>query len=436
MVASTEYPEIANKINSTLNNQQQRGQAIKQHQTGITAKFVADKMKIAGNKMVGNTYTIERAHKTFLSKDGLLARNTHSINAFIGGSSSVLEAGLRQEASKTSYWTHQWRAALLEKVYIENLQEELGRAPSEGFILLHPKNPLGVGSHYQELAKWYDPVLKMSYDEVDWVTNADAFIPELKTSIEVKTKSSKSPSVQNKGLNTQNFSRYDGTIGYAILEVTDINEYPQLGFDDMRIKSISQNLAETLNFLGDKSNVKGNAKQWEKFIRGYDGLVYETRVNAFFSTFFTVEKASQYIKGLLQKLGLEAGKPLPQSYLESIPEPRLSPIILAVQYLQFAVMDEDFEGILRINRLREASSYFRQDAQSLVNQGKTTAEEIIDGILRKYLKDDVWVGLFKDIARNTGKAFASPSISMTQNYVESQAVDPSSIILGGSTRLT
>lgn len=437
MAYTSENREIVDTINRLAETRTQRAKAVAQHETGVTANYVADKMKDAGKQMVGKTYTIEQGQKEFLRKSGLLARNESEWKTRIAGPKGALERAIFKEGSKGTYWEYHWRGAYLEKVYLGHFENSLKKAPKEGYVLLRPENPLGVGSHEKDLSDWYDPVLGKSYDEVDWVKNADAFIPELKTSIEVKTTARAHTSSQNKGLDKEDFSNYDGTVGYAELLVKDTKQYANMGMQKSRQKNIALSLAEGMaEMTGDNSrrSIQKNAKEWERVIEGIgDKLIYETQVNAMFTSFYSISEASAHIKKVLERLNLEAGRPIFSS--ETGKRVRARPTDmdkLAASYLESAVDDEDFNGVLGIQILRDAP--IRNDCVLFATQPDTeSVEDVIIKVLRKYLPNEEAVQDFLEVAENTGKAYVNPTVTMTGEYERAYALDPRKAKLGSST---
>jgi hypothetical protein len=437
---TNEHAGLLSQVQQTMfnasANRQGRTKRIKQHKTSVTAKFVADKMKDAGDKLIGKKYDIKDYHKEMLSISGVHAKELSSLNQVIHGPADVIESTMSEEGAKYQYWSFKWRADKVEMEYEKALERELKKAPSEGFTLLHPLNVNSTKQYVSQLSKYYDPVLDKHYDEVDWVKNADGFIPELKTTIEVKSTSSNNAK-QNKGLNTADLRNYDGTVGYAKIVVNDTRWFPNMGMQEQEVKKISKNMAEVMDFWGRKSSreLRINATKWEEVMKGFGrNLVYSFTVEAVFTTFYSIEQISNVIRGKLQKLGLEAGKPLPEGFLEDITAPT-NIVSVIISYLNNAAPDKDFNGILLIENLRNAvtSNTLGNKVREIArNTNINSAQELLDAVLKYYLEDDEWVDLFKAVARNTGKIFYSPSIQMDEEYERLYSRDPSTIQLGSS----
>lgn len=443
MAFTEEHTELLNQVTNTMfdasKNRQARTKRIKQYKTSVTAKFVADKMKDAGDNLVGRKYDIKDYHKEMLAISGVKAHELSNLQQVIRGPIGAIESTMSAEASKYQYWTFKWRADKVEMEYEKELEKELKKAPSEGFTLLHPLNVNSTKRYVEELKKYYDPVLEKYYDEVDWVKNADGFIPELKTTIEVKSTSSNNAK-QNKGLNTADLRNYDGTVGYAKVVVNDTRWFPNMGIQEQEVKSISKNMANVLDFWGRQSPAEKsrNAKGWEEVMKGFGrNLVYSFTVEAVFTSFYRIEEISQVIRGKLQKLGLEAGLPLPQEFLDNITAPT-NIVSVIISYLNNAAPSEDFNGILLIENLRDAVSsnaLGRKVREIARSRGIESAQQLLDAVLKYYLEEDEWVELFKAVARETGKLFYSPDVQMDATYEDLYSRDPSTIQLG-SSRLT
>lgn len=439
MAITEQNTEIVEAINRAHTISSSAPKAIKQHKTNKTAKFIADKMKLAGDTLVGRTYKIEDFHNRFLTVEGVEGQQLSGVQAFVAGTrdkSGVLTTMIR-EAKKTKYWSHQWRAAIIEKDYEDEFEKELKKGPNEGFVLLHPKNPFDVGGHERQLADWYDPVLQKRYDEVDWAKNADGFIPELKTSIEVKTTTS-TTAVQNKGLNTENLQRYDGLVGYAKVVVSERKTVKGVGMSEQRMNSVATNLANSFNFWGNqsKAQLNYNIRQWKKFQEGKTDFVYDVKVDTTFTSMYRIETIAGVIRAKLQKLGLESGKPMPQAFLDKVSVKRINLVEVLTNWLNNAKQDHDFFGIMYVESDLRPATKALIEAQIRMAKKTTPSgdpEEILIKALIFFLKKRKNAELFMEVARDTGKIHWSPQIQMGANYEKEYAIKEfGQVPLGGS----
>lgn len=443
-----DYQESYGQLKETLKtralNNLEKQKLIRQHKTQATAQFVADKMDAAGQNIVGKEYTIQDAFSRGYKSENVKFRAEEELNIKTNND-GALDIRFKRGKNQKDIFVN-WRPYHIEEVYTEELAKELKKGPKEGFILLKPENPRAVGSA-KGLGDWYDPVLQKPYSEVDWVANADSFIPELKTTVEVKTRSVGSSkdkprhqarySHQNKGLNKENFSVYDGVVGYAIVDVQDHKYFTDAGLEEQQRNEIAEALGIGLSFGGKE--VGKNTALWKHFIKNIK-FNYSTQVVGYYTTMYSIEKAARYVRGILQKLGFESGKPLPEKYMETFDNASVSTKTLenlVVSYLYSVVDLQEFDGINYVEvSLRKNKSNFRADTKKVISEGDfNSPQDIINKVLLKYLKEPEFVEMFNEVAQNTGHAFASPDITMGANYESTQQISKD-YLLGSATRLT
>ena len=227
-------------------------------------------------------------------------------------------------------------------------------------------------------------------------------------------------------------------VGYAILDVMDQRRYTDAGMDSAERKRIAKNLGLSLTFAKGSNAEKYNAKVMEKLISSMD-FVFSTRVVANQTTMYSVENASKYIRGVLQKLGLESGKPLGGTYLENVDASkyqnnRASLINLLTSYLVAIVNDDNMFGIPFIQEAISGSNHFRADVNSAISRGIEDPEAIIKDVLLRYMQEPENVEMVLDVAQSVGKPFVNPTITMTNQYADTQQA-PLDTILGTGIQL-